>query len=182
MKVKVLVKTATRSEGELVPFEGHFCIIGRKDADIIVSDMRCSAQHLLLYEGSDFRLWVKDLESTNGTFLNENQVTDSPILIGQEIRIGRTSLVLKDYLSSGKTARDRRPARVEDEDSMDDGHTQVEFMRPLPKLAPKGDPGFVHQWPENRGAPKSDQHIYLDYIDQSGNAARIRLLNLLKRR
>ncbi|MCX7885583.1 MAG: FHA domain-containing protein [Caloramator sp.] len=64
--------------------------IGRKDDNhIIINDPFISANHATLFIEKG-RLFIKDLESTNGTYLNGNKIYDvEEISDGDVIEIGR---------------------------------------------------------------------------------------------
>lgn len=67
-------------------------IFGRDlDSDIIVPDETISIRHCkITYHHKQW--WANDLNSTNGSFLNENPI-DSPVIItnGDELRLGNVS-------------------------------------------------------------------------------------------
>ncbi len=64
--------------------------IGRdRLAGVPVSDPKVSRQHAtIFFEKNQFNL--KDLGSTNGTFLNGNQITETPLKDGDMLQIGDT--------------------------------------------------------------------------------------------
>ncbi len=70
-------------------------IIGRSpDSDIQLDDSSASLTHALIdKEDSDF--FIRDLGSTNGTFLNRNKITESELKPGDVIMIGRHFLFFK---------------------------------------------------------------------------------------
>ncbi len=69
------------------------CVLGRKDADIIINDPMVSKRHaaIQLING---RLMLIDLHSTNGTTLNNEPVTQRELKQGDRIGIGQTVLVV----------------------------------------------------------------------------------------
>jgi len=69
--------------------------IGRvEDNALQISEPSVSSHHCeILLRGSDFI--VKDLNSTNGTFINGQQVTESPLKPGQILRLGQVELRLE---------------------------------------------------------------------------------------
>lgn len=69
--------------------------IGRgKDCDIILTDKRCSRRHsLIIREGSTFK--IRDLGSSNGTFVNGSAITEHVLSGGDRIRIGDAEFVFK---------------------------------------------------------------------------------------
>ena len=68
--------------------------IGRgRNNDFVLSDARSSADHAeLRWEKGEFR--IRDMGSTNGTQLNGSQVTEYAVQDGDQIRIGRTTMML----------------------------------------------------------------------------------------
>lgn len=99
MKLKLLVKQATPEGGatQFLEIEGNHCLIGRKDCDVVLSDPNCSRNHALLYLSRAGELQVRDLQSTNGTYLNQHRVGESTLRVGDEIRIGGATLLLVDF-------------------------------------------------------------------------------------
>lgn len=67
---------------------------GRKEADVNLDDPSVSSAHFQIEAfGSEF--FVRDLESRNGTFLNDNRVRYSQLLAGDQITAGRTTLIFR---------------------------------------------------------------------------------------
>ena len=67
---------------------------GRKEADVNLADPSVSATHFQIEAfGSEF--FVRDLESRNGTFLNNSPVRYSQLLAGDQITAGRTTLIFR---------------------------------------------------------------------------------------
>ena len=74
------------------PLQGDM-VIGREAADILVADEQVSRRHAQLSVGSDGKLELSDLGSSNGTEVNGQKVT-SPVTLahGDTIRVGNTDL------------------------------------------------------------------------------------------
>ena len=64
-------------------------VIGRKGADVPVEDPEISRHHCLL-EVRDTHINLKDMDSTNGTFFDEERVRAAMLRDGTEFRIGST--------------------------------------------------------------------------------------------
>ena len=64
-------------------------ILGREDADIALNDQEISRHHCLI-EARDGHANLKDLDSTNGTFFDEERVRAAMLQDGAEFRIGTT--------------------------------------------------------------------------------------------
>jgi diguanylate cyclase (GGDEF)-like protein len=70
------------------------CTVGRDpDCDVVLRDARASARHAR-FEMRDNEVHLVDLESTNGTFVNEQRVKDSPVRNGDKVFIGSTVMRL----------------------------------------------------------------------------------------
>ncbi|MGE5716780.1 MAG: FHA domain-containing protein [Acidobacteriota bacterium] len=79
--------------GRIFEIEKPRVVIGRANADIIVADIQCSRQHAAL-EVMDEHVFVVDLNSTNGTYVNDQRVTRSELENRSEFEIGTTTLML----------------------------------------------------------------------------------------
>jgi pSer/pThr/pTyr-binding forkhead associated (FHA) protein len=71
--------------------------IGRaRGVDFVVDAPLVSRVHCRLSAGADGRLDVEDLESTNGTFVNDRRLTASARLeAGDRLRVGRVELTVE---------------------------------------------------------------------------------------
>jgi two-component system cell cycle response regulator len=64
-------------------------IVGRdSEADFVVSRSSVSRQHARLYIDEDGNWWVEDLNSTNGTFVNESRIHAQQIADSDQVRFG----------------------------------------------------------------------------------------------
>lgn len=96
----------------LVPIAGAFSpprqftnpevLIGRDPAcDFVLEDATISARHARL----SYRLaqwWIEDLHSTNGTFLNQENITGATVLTdGDEVRCGQIQFSIKISVTKG---------------------------------------------------------------------------------
>ena len=69
--------------------------LGRgSDADIRIDDPGTSRNHCEIVLGSPVLL--RDLNSTNGTFVNGNRITEIPVENGTEILLGSTTMVFRN--------------------------------------------------------------------------------------
>lgn len=71
---------------------GEKIVIGRNNrSDIVVADSFVSAQHARIYLKEE-QYWLEDLNSANGTFLNDVRVKQPTVLVnGDKIRVGGTT-------------------------------------------------------------------------------------------
>lgn len=64
------------------------------DCDVVLTDPYLSSKHAVIrHENGTFTL--SDLDSTNGTFVNERRVTRYDIIDNDKVRLGRTELKFK---------------------------------------------------------------------------------------
>ncbi len=86
-------------DGERYPLMGAMTILGRDDsADIILDDPGISRRHSELRvttDGPHFVSTVRDLGSTNGTFVNGERITSEHLSDGDRITVGRTSITFR---------------------------------------------------------------------------------------
>ncbi len=87
-KVKVVLTIQSGpSKGEKHTLSKPRVTLGRKGADIPLNDPEISRHHCLL-EVRDTIINLKDLDSTNGTFFDEERVRAAMLRDGTEFRIG----------------------------------------------------------------------------------------------
>jgi pSer/pThr/pTyr-binding forkhead associated (FHA) protein len=79
-------------------------IVGREDCDIMIDDALISSRHSKL-ELDNQILIAKDLGSTNGTFVNDKQITEAVLKAGDEIKFDKIAFTVKGPgRTSAKTA------------------------------------------------------------------------------
>ena len=81
------------NSGEIYPINKPKMILGRSDSDIIIKDLESSRHHARIDVMGD-RVILRDLNSTNGTFVNEQRITTVNLENQQEFRIGTTIFML----------------------------------------------------------------------------------------
>jgi hypothetical protein len=67
------------------------CVLGRKDCDIVVADSLVSKKHATL-QVVNGKLVLKDLNSTNGTMVNNKRIMQQIIVLGDIISMGGTAM------------------------------------------------------------------------------------------
>ncbi len=72
------------------------CVLGRgKEADLSFPDATVSHRHALITEGDDKQIWIQDLKSANGVYVNKKKISDRLLIKeGDEIKVGKIILSL----------------------------------------------------------------------------------------
>ena len=89
----VLTVTGGPDEGRSEVLAKPRVIIGRKGAEFALNDAEISRHHCML-EFRDRFVNLKDLDSTNGTFLEGERVRAAVLQDGSEFRVGSSTLCL----------------------------------------------------------------------------------------
>ncbi len=76
--------------GVVFPLEGWINVGRAATSDIVLDEQFVSSTHARLVPRGQF-YHVEDLGSTNGTFVNEKQVTDAQLKMDSRLRIGETT-------------------------------------------------------------------------------------------
>ena len=87
-----LTVLAGPDEGKKLTLIKTLTVIGRQNADLVVADARTSSAHAAVeIRGRDF--FLRDLGSSNGTFVNEEPVTETRLEKIQEFRAGSNTFL-----------------------------------------------------------------------------------------
>jgi len=79
--------------GQIISIEKPLVTIGRSEADITLNDSEVSRRHAQL-EIAGNAIVLRDLHSTNGSYVNEQRITVTPLENHAEFRVGTTTLML----------------------------------------------------------------------------------------
>ncbi len=77
--------------GQKYPLIGDRVVLGRRNGDLTIPDPEVSSTHCEIAKGKD-TYFVRDLGSTNGTYVNGQLIREQKLRSGDEIGIGRTVL------------------------------------------------------------------------------------------
>ena len=91
----LIVKQGTQI-GIQFPIRADTVILGREDGcDIVIQDAEVSRRHCQVKQIED-QFIIQDLNSTNGTYVNNAQITSAtPLSSGDIISIGQTTLIFE---------------------------------------------------------------------------------------
>jgi pSer/pThr/pTyr-binding forkhead associated (FHA) protein len=90
-KKVILTVLSGPSKGEKHTLTKPRIVLGRQGADVAMNDPEISRHHCLL-EVRDTHINLKDLDSTNGTFYDEERVRAAMLQDGSEFRIGGSQI------------------------------------------------------------------------------------------
>jgi serine phosphatase RsbU (regulator of sigma subunit) len=93
-----LVVVEGERKGQAIRLGGATSFGRGLDVDVRLDDLMVSRRHARLLSGDDGRYLLEDLASSNGTFLNGEQVTDQWLTDGDEIQIGETTFMFREEL------------------------------------------------------------------------------------
>ncbi len=107
------------NSGVTVRLSGHAVTVGRRsDNDVVIDETTVSRRHSLIMESADGFI-VRDLNTTNGTFVNRNKIgqAEYPLGHGDQISLGGSEVTLVFRFEGPRTSpvdtdgiRDRTPA------------------------------------------------------------------------
>lgn len=103
-------------------------VIGRKGADLAIEDKAVSRSHAEIRRESG-AWWIRDLGSTNGTFLNNEKVTETELHHLDEIRVGSTRILFATA-SAPADSEERPEDSGLDRTKVDDSSKQSEYRLP----------------------------------------------------
>ena len=98
----IKIETTNKEENLVLELDLPEIIIGRDpNCEFSISDDTISAKHAKLgYRQKQW--WIEDLQSTNGTFLNEEAIkTPTVVISGDELRCGQVELSIHIQHNNG---------------------------------------------------------------------------------
>ncbi len=120
MAVAYLRLRADGGAGETLSFSNELMLGREAIKEHGHTDGRLSRRHARVFVKADGQMWVEDLGSTNGTFLNGKRIAEpAKLRLGDEITVGRTTFEVVAAAGGDHTvkesqpiARPRRPPRT----------------------------------------------------------------------
>jgi hypothetical protein len=88
----LVIRAGGGRSGETFPVEGDQMRIGRSpDAEVFLDDVTVSRNHALLVRRTD-GLYIDDLGSLNGTYVNRRRIESHKLVDGDELQVGKYKL------------------------------------------------------------------------------------------
>lgn len=75
--------------GQVYRFRNRRILCGRKNADLVLHDSDVSRRHASIEVFDGGQVYIKDLNSTNGTFVNGSRITTYKLQNGDHVKMGR---------------------------------------------------------------------------------------------
>jgi two-component system, cell cycle response regulator len=98
--VPSLIIISGKQMGQIFPVRAGEARIGRADdADLSIRDSSISRYHALLYRDPGGDAHIRDLGSTNGTFVNGKRIQDVKLTAGDRIQFGKATILKLDFHS-----------------------------------------------------------------------------------
>ena len=90
----VVLSSPALDEGDVVPLDAHPVTVGRgRNNDIAIPEDDYASSRHARFEPRRDGVWVEDIGSTNGTFVNGIRLTrDRRLIPGDVVRVGETDL------------------------------------------------------------------------------------------
>jgi pSer/pThr/pTyr-binding forkhead associated (FHA) protein len=100
--------------------------IGRKNGDLVLNDTKISSDHAVI-EFRQGKFFLKDLNSTNGTFINDERIDEKQLKHLDEIKLGFTTLLFRLLEKSPKKTKKSSSTKDTAEFSQKSDVTEAEF-------------------------------------------------------
>ena len=153
---KLILKFENGLQKEVPLLDGTVSIGRMSDNTVQIDNPGVSSRHCrVVFEGGHY--FVEDNNSTNGTYVNKQRVTRVPLIHGDELTIGKLTVVFADPANSGnatnvidppaprvdKTVMFERGKAQEMLDSIKTGMATSMGAAPLPPAPPKERIGML---------------------------------------
>jgi len=140
-----------------IPVKKSVMVVGRQtDCQIRIPSADVSRHHCEIAL-ADGRLSIRDLGSSNGTFVNKRRVAQSELAPGDLIAIADMVMVVKI---------DGTPASVDSDDALDDGQVLPVKSAPAAKASKPDAPTRVAPPAAKKGLLDDSSVVDFDFLDE----------------
>ena len=120
-----LAAIAGKLKGNVFPFADEAVVIGRETSvELCLADSAVSRRHSKIEKNGD-QFWISDLQSLNGTFVNDVPVKQRQLHHGDRIRIGDTQFLF--LLHEGDVSSQSGHVELEDRKVSSGSTIQIRF-------------------------------------------------------
>lgn len=138
-------------KGKAYDISGDNMVIGREDnCQIQIADEGISRKHSEIFRIGEM-FFIRDLESRNHTFVNEKEVDEELLRIGDRIQIGNTALVFEDHNSQMRDS-----SRIISKAQSEDGETSFD---PTSTISLKLPEYFTTQPEQKAEETREERHL-----------------------
>jgi DNA-binding NtrC family response regulator len=93
----IRVRVISPGSERTIPFDSEELTIGKDDENqLVIDDQFVSSFHTRLVQ-TPRGFWLRDLGSTNGTFIDGKKIAEGEVGLGARIRVGETELILEAH-------------------------------------------------------------------------------------
>jgi HD-GYP domain-containing protein (c-di-GMP phosphodiesterase class II) len=82
-------------EGKTFNLDKDLFVIGRESGDLVIDDKAASRKHCEIFKIGEM-FFVRDLASRNGTYINDQEVQEEILQMGDKLRVGGTIFIFED--------------------------------------------------------------------------------------
>ncbi len=133
MTLRLTIRTG-KEPGKSIELSGDQLTIGRDEGcDLTLRDDKVSRKHAILEAGSDGKAVLRDLDSSNGTYVNGQPIRTVTITGGEHLRFGDTVVVASE---DGRGAGEGKPGALREAAV---AATRLGAPTPPAAAAPAGD-------------------------------------------
>lgn len=129
--------------------------IGRsEESDVFLGEKKISRRHCQIFVESD-KVRIVDLESTNGTFVNNKKISEMELRSGDKVKVGSSVIEVK-VQSKSKTGEEPSSPKPREKPA-----SKSEPKKAPPKIEPK-----VEKKPEKKPEKGSSSTVNVDDLDE----------------
>ncbi len=152
-KVKITM-TVGRERGLTYPLQKKRTVLGRSLADILLEDAKMSNRHAAI-EITDTGVFLVDLGSTNGVFVNDVKIQRRQLMDRDEVAMGMTRFTVA--IEEEPDAVEVQPAATPESENSEEGTvSELGFALEVIAGPDKGDEFILQQPSTNLGRGKAD--------------------------
>jgi diguanylate cyclase (GGDEF)-like protein len=116
--------------GKLFNLNADEFIAGRlQDCQIWIEDTTISRKHFRILRNSNNECTIIDLDSTNGTYINNKRVTSAVLKGGDKIQISKDTIILFDYFDESRRISEQRRYEMGVKDPVTNTYNKSYFLQ-----------------------------------------------------